>query len=118
MERWCVLLANEPRCYREVIAGALRQQRPHWPITDVEPAALAAHLGRCARTFVIASRLDDHARHLAFGWVLLYRDFEQHATIGFAGQETTVEELDFDGLLAVLDRAEAVAVAAGQPPAA
>ncbi len=118
MEHWCVLLANEPRCYREVIAAALRRQRPHWAITDVEAEELPAHLGRCVREFVIASHLSESARHRAFGWVLLYPDFEDRATIGFAGHATTVEGLDFDGLLAVLDRAEAVAVAAGQPPAA
>jgi hypothetical protein len=115
MEPWCILLANEPRSYREVIAGALRQQRPRWPIADVEPEVLPAHLGRCAREFVIASQLSEPVRQRAFGWVLLYPDFEDRATIGFAGHETTVEGLDFDGLLAVLDRAETVALAAGQP---
>ena len=118
MEHWCILLANEPRCYREVIAAALRQQRPHWSITDVEPDELPTHLGRCAREFVIASRLSEPARQQTVGWLLLYPDFEDRATIGFAGQETTVAGLDFDGLLAVLDRAEAVALAAGQPTGA
>ena len=118
MEPWCVLLANEPRCYREVIAAVLRRQRPHWAITDVAPDELAAHLGRCALPFVVASRLDEHARRAAFGWVLLYPDFEDRATIGLAGQETAVEGLDLDGLLAVLDRAAVGALAAGQPTGA
>jgi SAM-dependent methyltransferase len=91
MEHWCILLANEPRSYREVIAGTLRQLRPQWPIADVEPAVLPAHLGRCARPFVIASRLSEPVRQRACGWVLLYPDFEDRATIGVAG-------LDLDGL--------------------
>ncbi len=114
MEHWCILLANEPRSYREVIAGTLRQLRPQWPIADVEPEVLPAHLGRCARPFVIASRLSELARQRACGWVLLYPDYEDRAVIGLAGEETTVEGLDFDGLLAALDRAEAVALAAGR----
>ena len=118
MEYWRILLANEPRCYREAIAGALRQQRPQWVITDVEPEELPAHLGRCPQAFVIVSQLSAPARRLAFGWVLLYPDYEDRAIIGLAGQETTVEGLDFDGLLAALDRAAAVALAAGQPTGA
>jgi hypothetical protein len=118
MEPWCILLANEPRCYREVIAAALRRQRPHWAITDVEPEELPAHLGRCAREFVIASRLSEPERQRACGWLLLYPDFEDRATIGVAGHETTVEGLDLDALLAVLERAEAVALATGPPAGA
>ena len=118
MAHWCILLANEPRSYRQVIAGALRHQRPQWPIADVEPEVLPAHLGQCARPFVIASRLSELARQRACGWVLLYPDYEDRAVIGLAGEETTVEGLDFDGLLAALDRAEAVALAAGRPAGA
>ena len=71
MAHWCILLANEPRSYREVIAGTLRHQRPQWSIADVEPEELPAHLGRCARPFVIASRLSEPVRQRACGWVLL-----------------------------------------------
>ena len=117
MEPLGVLLANEPRSYREVLAGALRLMRPHWAVSVLAPAEVPAHLGPCAREVVICSRLSESIRRGAFGWVVLYPDHENRATIHIAGKEATVEDLDFDGLLAVLDRAEAVALAAG-PPAA
>ncbi len=112
----CILMANEPRAYREVIAAACRRLRPHLEVTTVEPDELDAQLTRCAHQVVVHSQRGAIMPAQVLAWVLLYPDGENHATISLGGEQTMTADVELDELLAILDRA--VALAAARPPPA
>jgi hypothetical protein len=110
-----VLLANEPRAYREVLAAALQAARAHVAVAVVEPAGLAGALagapaGAPARPagvapqLVVCSRLPEPPPAGPLAWVVLYPDGGPQAVLRLGGQQTTVAGLDFDDLLALVDQ--------------
>ena len=105
-----ILIANEPRAYREAITAALRALRPHAEVILVEPDRLDGAVLRLAPDLVVCSRLTEAVRACPLAWVLLYPNGKSQAVISFAGQLTTVAGIDFEGLLALVDRTERLAV--------
>ncbi len=107
-----IILANEPRTYREVIAAACRCLRPHLEVTIVEPAELDArlrHRGRDERWLVVHSRPSPTVEAWCFAWVRFAPDGEPGAMVGLAGQRTTHPTVGLDDLLAILDEAATLA---------
>ena len=102
-EQMRVVVANEPRAYRDVMAGALRRLRPALEVISVEPGELEVELPRHAPALVVYSRCSDVVRASAFAWVLLYPDYQNQATVSIGGRQRTAEDLQFDELLAVVD---------------
>jgi hypothetical protein len=100
-----VVVANEPRTYRDVMAAAFRSLRPHLEVTAVEPDELDVHLARHAPQVVVYSRASEAVQAGTFAWVLLYPDGANRATISIAGQRTSVADIQFEDLLGVLDQA-------------
>ena len=102
-----ILLANEPRLYREVIAGALRIVRPHLEVIVVEPEDLDAAVVRLAPDLVLCSRLTEVVETRPRAWVVLYPDMETRAVIAIAGERHTVAaDFPFTGLLSVIAEVE------------
>ena len=100
-----IILANEPRAYRDVIAGALRHLHPRLAVTTLEPAELVPHLRRAGSSLVIYSEPDPAVEAGAPAWVLLYPGGANHSVISLDGRRTTVADLQFHDLLALVERA-------------
>jgi len=107
-----VLVANDPRAYREVIADALPKLRPLVEVFPAEPEELEReavrvrpHLILCSQS--IGGALARDERLLA--WMVLYPDGEDRAEVGGAISERAallLEGVAFDDLLRVVDETE------------
>lgn len=100
-----VLVANELCSYREAIAEVFKELRPHVEVRCVEPEDLDGEIVRVRPHMVLCSRLTEAVRSL-LAWVLLYPDGENRAEINSAGERTTLFDVQFDHLLAILDKIE------------
>ena len=109
MDTMRILLANEPRAYREVIAAAFRQLRPQHDVIVVAPDDLDAEVVRLDPQLVLCSRLTPSVQIRPIAWVLLYPVGETQSVICMDGQQTTVPDLEFNRLLEIVDRTEELA---------
>ena len=98
-----VLVANEPRAYRDAIAAALQELRPNVAVIPVEPHGLDGEIARLDPHLVVCSRLTEAVQARPLAWVMLYPDGEPWAVMSIAGQHMLVTGIEFQALLAVLD---------------
>ena len=104
-----VLLANEPRSYRDAMATALRVLRPRARVRAVEPDQLDGEVARHHPELVVCSELTPTVRAEALAWVLLYPDGARLAIRHVGDAEDTAGDLDLADLVDVVDRTEALA---------
>jgi hypothetical protein len=71
MDNIRILVANEPRCYREVIAAAVHELRPHAEVITVEPADLDRAVVYRQPHLVVCSRLTEVVETHSPVWVVL-----------------------------------------------
>ncbi len=105
-EKTRVLLANEPRVYREALVDALRRLRPRVELSDVEPDVLDAEVERFRPHLVVCSGARAATQNGTLTWVTLYPDGENLAEIITAGGRATIVGIQFDHLLSVIDGTE------------
>lgn len=99
-----VLLANEPRTYREVLFEALGWWRPGLEVEIAEPGTLDAEVDRLRPHLVVCSRDRGTARDdRCLTWVRLYPDGENLAEIFTAGGRATIVGFGFGDFLSVVD---------------
>jgi hypothetical protein len=98
-----VLLANEPRTYREVLFEALPWRRPGLEVEIAEPGTLDAEVERLHPHLVVCSRDRGTARNDCLTWVRLYPNGENLAEIFTAGGRATIVGFGFGDLLSVVD---------------
>jgi len=98
-----VLLANEPRTYREVLFEALRWRRPGLEVNVVEPGTLDSEIERLHPHLVVCSRARGTARDGCLTWVRLYPDGENFAEIFTNRGRATIVGFGFGDLLSVVD---------------
>ncbi len=103
-----VLVATEPRAYREVMAGALQELRPGAEILLVEPDDLDAALTRLRPHLVVSSRSVETLPDCPLAWVILYPAGVTTALICVDGHRTTLGDLPFQRLLSLVDEAGAL----------
>ena len=101
-----VLLANEPRAYRESIAEVFRQLRPNAEVITAEPEELEARISGLAPDVVICSEVTDVVRERVPFWVELYPDYGARSVLSVQGRCTTIEEIRLSDLLSIIDLAE------------
>jgi hypothetical protein len=101
-----VLLANEPRAYREVIAETFRELRPNAEILIAEPAEIDDAVRRSNPDVVICSEVTDTVRDSVPIWVELYPGYEARSVVSVGGMQEEFAEITLDDLLSVVDRAE------------
>ncbi len=99
-----IILANEPRAYREVIAGTLRALFPRLAIAVLEPAELLPWLRQTRPALVIHSQVDPAAESGTPASLQLYPSGAGHAVVDLGGQRTTVVDFALDDLLALIGR--------------
>ena len=103
MANSCIVVANEPRAYREALAAALHELRPHIEVICIEPADLDRNVCQYSPRLVLCSRLTEAVETCCNAWILLYPNRENRAVISIAGRRTVVTEVEFSHLLAVID---------------
>jgi hypothetical protein len=106
-----VLMANEPRAYREGIAAVIGQLRPEVEVTTVEPSALDASIGRFSPDMVICSKATDALKGSVRVWVVLYPDNAAWSIASIGGRRMEYEEIQLPDLLFIVDKAEELAAA-------
>lgn len=77
-----IVVANEPRVYREAVAGALRIERPQVIVDLIDPAELEAALLAGPVNLVIASSLSPELAAAGCFWLLLYPEQADRGAIG------------------------------------
>lgn len=104
--RVCVLVANEPRVYREALAGALAALRPEASVVAVEPAELDGMVIRTRPDLVFCSSLAPAVEAGSRAWTLLYPDGTPRVETSVNGEREVVADL---GLAAALAEGRATA---------
>ena len=98
-----IVLANEPRAYREALAASVAVLRPGMEVLALDPADLDAALRAHRPRLVVCSRLTSAVEREAPAWVLLYPDGARLVVTHLHGREVAAADLDLVGLLALLD---------------
>jgi hypothetical protein len=100
----CVIVANEPRAYREALAAALHELRPHIEVICIEPDDLEGTVCAHSPRLVLCSRLTEAVERCSDAWILLYPDRENRAVISVAGRRTVVPNVELSQLLSAIDK--------------
>ncbi|CAN5717898.1 hypothetical protein BH18ACT11_BH18ACT11_19100 [soil metagenome] len=104
-----VLMANEPRAYREGIAAVIGQLRPGVEIETVEPNALDTSIERFSPDMVICSKATAALKGRVRVWVELYPDNDASSVANIGGRRMEYAEIQLPDLLSIVDKAEELA---------
>ena len=104
-----VLMANEPRTYREVIAETLQALRPGIEFTVAEPCVLEETLPVLRPHMVVCNEASAAVRRSVPVWVELYTGHGSRSVVNIEGESSVIEDLQLSDLLSVVDRAELLA---------
>jgi hypothetical protein len=99
-------MANEPRAYREVIAEAVRGSRPSVEVRTVEPGELNDSISAFGPDMVICNDANATVRELVPVWLELYPDFSSDSVVSIGGHVSTLENIQFSDILALIDQTE------------
>ena len=105
-----LVVAIEPRSYRQVIGEAIRSMRPHVEVVVLEPGTLGTGVRRLDPELVFADRPDTFGpgggptRRSA--WVEFRPYEEPPARVCLAGRTWELEEVELSDLLSIVDEAE------------
>jgi hypothetical protein len=99
-----VLLANEPRSYREAIAHVLRALRPGLEVDETDKASLDQELSRGVPGLVICSHATPEVQENAPAWIELYTDDGPLSSVAIDGERSTVPGMELDDILKIVDR--------------
>jgi len=105
-----VIIAIEPRSYRQIIGEAIRTLRPHIEVVVLEPDTLRAGVTRLDPELVLANQPDTFAPDGRSAWVE-FRPYEDPpARICLAGRRWELEAVELDDLLSLIDQTEELAL--------
>jgi hypothetical protein len=113
MEHGTMVIAHDLTAYSEVIAAAVGILRPQLLVTIVPPADLAGAVTALAPRLVLASHAPSALPPQVHAWLALYPGGSNEAVLYRAGDQTTIADIDFATIMALLDEA----LAAAAPPA-
>ncbi len=99
-----VLLANEPRSYRQAIAHVLRALRPGLEVAETEQATLDRELRRGVPRLVICSCATPAVRGTALAWIELYTDDGPLSSVAIGRERSTVPGIELADILRIVDR--------------
>jgi hypothetical protein len=103
-----IIIANDPRAYREVIAAAFTGARPEFELITLESHELDEAIVRLQPDFVVCSRVSEILETHSADWVLLYPDGESLVITNVGGNCTESTDLDFDALLLAVENVESL----------
>jgi len=99
-----IIIANEPRSYRDALAGVLEQMRPLDTVANVEPGEIEQALRRWRGALVVCSEVSPVVDELAGAWVRLGEDGEV-AVSSAAGVQAMARRVGLDAVLEAVDAA-------------
>jgi hypothetical protein len=99
-----IIIANEPRSYRDALVGVLEQMRPLDTVTNVEPGEIEPALRRWPGAVVVCSAVSPAVVELAGAWVRLGDDGEV-AVSSAADVEAMARRVGLDAVLDAVDAA-------------
>ena len=100
-----VLVANEPRSYRQAIAAALQVIRPDMEVLVVEPELLDDEVAHAEADVVVCSEVTQLVRARATVWIDLYPGSGPLSVVCVKGRSSTCPDIEFADLIEVVDRA-------------
>jgi hypothetical protein len=100
-----VLVANEPRAYRDVQGGMLRELCPLAEVHITEPWQIPAEFDSFRPHLVMCSELTDTIKDRAFAWVLLYPDDANLAVACVDDRQWVIQRVSMEDLVGVVEEA-------------
>lgn len=101
-----VIVAIEPRSYRQVIGRVLQALRPHTEVIVLDPDMLRAGIARLDPDLVFANCPDTFSPTGRPAWVQFRPYEEPPAQVCLGGQRWELEEVELDDLLSIVDETE------------
>lgn len=102
----CVVLANEPRAYRDTLSVAIRLLRPEAEVIVTDPETLDDMVMSHAPRVVICSRLTSVVETLVESWMVLYPEGDETALQHVAGERKRIHGIDLAGIARLIDQAK------------
>jgi hypothetical protein len=99
-----IIIATEPRSYREALVGVLEEMRPGDAVSNVEPGEVEHALRQSPGALVVCSEVSTAVVELAGAWVRLGEDGEV-AVSSAADVEAMVCRVGLDAVLDAVDAA-------------
>lgn len=100
---WHILVANEPRTYRDMLATELPQLRPALHVRATDPGELDPVLADLRPLLVICSQLTSAIAAHATVVIVLYPDGQDQAVVAVAGKRWVLSGPRLADLLAAID---------------
>lgn len=116
-----VLIAIEPRSYREVIGLAIEELRPHLRVEVVEPGALQTAVSWLRPHLVFCSGPDTFSGSNTTGakaWVEFRPYAATQAKVCLGDECSEMEDVNLDDILSVVDAAERLLQSSPAPKSA
>ena len=104
-----VLVVNEPRSYREVIAESVRSLRPDIEVLAAGPEELDDLVSHFPPDIVVCSQALPAVRENAQVWIELYPEHAAHSIVSFHGKPSIVEDIQLSDILDVIDQEDRLA---------
>jgi hypothetical protein len=110
-----VLIAIEPRSYRQAMGHAIQALRPHVEVVVLDPDTLEAGVARLDPMLVFADRPDVSAPSGGPAWVEFRPYEEPPARVRLAGRTWELGEVELSDLLSIVDEAEGLSRTTREP---
>jgi hypothetical protein len=101
-----ILLANEPRSYRESIAEALRYVCEGVEVRTTEPAELSRCIQQFTPDMIVCSEATAVVKSSAFIWVELYPGHDAHSSVSIGGRREDYAAIQLSDLISIVDQAK------------
>lgn len=99
-----VVVANEPRSYREVTVEVLRQLRPDVEFELTDPAGLEDTIHRLPADMVVCDEATPAVRDHVPIWLELYPGGNARSTVSVRGVLSTIEDVQLLDIVELVDR--------------
>ncbi len=100
-----VLLANDPRSYREAMAAVIRKTRPDVEVETADPGVLDKRITSPTLDMVVCSEATGAVRSKVPVWVELYPEHGARSVASIRGKQEEYDDVQLPDLLAIIDRA-------------
>ncbi len=101
-----VVLANEPRSYREVFASVFQALRPHLEVIIIEPEDLYDTVRSMHPQIVVCGRITSELKHRIPYWIEVYVEDEKITVESNVRVTPADTDVGLAGLISLIDEAE------------
>lgn len=101
-----IVMAIEPRAYREAIGEAVQTLRPNFSVMIVESEDLVEEVARLDPELVFCARPDSLIPDGRSAWVEFRPYAEPAARVSLDGKYTELKEVELEDLLSIADETE------------